>query len=55
MFIWFGMDISLLSPVQLHAAHIITGLPFFASLNSVYFETGWEKLDGGKIKSKVYI
>ena len=30
--------------VQLNAARIITGLPIFASLQSLYQETGWETL-----------
>jgi hypothetical protein len=33
-----------LEKVQLEAARIVTGLPWFASINSIYIETGWEKL-----------
>ena len=33
-----------LEKVQLQAASIVTGLPSFASINSIYIETGWEKL-----------
>ena len=33
-----------LEKVQLEAAGIVTGLPSFASINSIYIETGWEKL-----------
>ena len=33
-----------LEKVQLEAARIVTGLPSFASINSIYIETGWEKL-----------
>ena len=33
-----------LGQVQLNAARIVTGLPIFASLNSLYYETGWETL-----------
>lgn len=30
--------------VQLHAAKRVTGIPIFASQESLYFETGWESL-----------
>lgn len=30
--------------VQLHAAKTVTGIPIFASHESLYFETGWESL-----------
>jgi hypothetical protein len=33
-----------LDQLQLEAARIITGLPKFASKESLYFETGWETL-----------
>ena len=33
-----------LEQVQLNAARIVTGLPIFASLNSLYYETGWDTL-----------
>lgn len=33
-----------LEKVQLEAARIVTGLPAFASLDSLYAETGWDKL-----------
>jgi hypothetical protein len=33
-----------LEKVQLEAARIVTGLLSFASINSIYIETGWEKL-----------
>ena len=33
-----------LEKVQLEAARLVTGLPLFASRESLYFETGWEKL-----------
>ena len=45
--VWDGCSITdsnRTEKVQLHAARIIIGLPIFASLNSLYFETGWEKL-----------
>ena len=32
-----------LEKVQLEAARIVTGLPSFVSINSIYIETGWEK------------
>jgi hypothetical protein len=33
-----------LEKLQLEAARIITGLPAYASRDSLYLETGWEKL-----------
>ena len=33
-----------LEKVQLEAARIVTGLPSFASIHSIYIKTGWEKL-----------
>ena len=33
-----------LENVQLEAARIVTGLPSFTSIHSIYIETGWEKL-----------
>jgi hypothetical protein len=33
-----------LEKVQIEAARIVTGLPSFASINSIHIETGWEKL-----------
>jgi hypothetical protein len=35
-------DANKLEQLQLEAARIITGLPKFASKESVYFETGWD-------------
>ena len=37
-------DANRLEQIQLNAARIVTGLPIFASLNSLYFESGWEAL-----------
>ena len=37
-------DANRLEQVQLNAARIVTGLPVFASLRSLYYETGWETL-----------
>ena len=31
-----------LEKVQFEAARIVTGLPSFASINSIYIETGWK-------------
>ena len=45
--VWDGCnesDKNRLEQGQLNAARIVTGLPVFASLNSLYFETGWETL-----------
>ena len=36
------MDNIILKIVQLNAARIVTGLPIFASLNLLYYETGWD-------------
>ena len=35
-------DTNRLEHIQLTAARIVTGLPVFASVNSLYLETGWE-------------
>lgn len=40
------VDLERLEKVQLEAAHIVTGLPIYASKNSLYYETGWETLEG---------
>ena len=37
-------DANRLKQIQLNAARIVTGLPVFASLRSLYHETGWETL-----------
>ena len=45
--LWDGCnqtDADRLEKIQLNAARIVTGLPFFSSLSSLYFETGWETL-----------
>jgi hypothetical protein len=31
--------------LQLEAARIVTGLPIYSSAESLYFETGWSKLE----------
>ena len=46
-FPWDGCnqnDSNRLEKLQLNAARIVTGLPIFASANSLYTETGWETL-----------
>ena len=45
--VWDGStqaDANRLEQVQLNAAQIVTGLPVFASLDSLYYETGWKTL-----------
>ena len=44
-----------LEKVQLEAARIATGLPSFASINSMYIETGWEKLKTRKEERKLVL
>lgn len=48
MHLMYGADvlflIDKLEKIQLIAARIVTGLPIFASRESLYFETGWETL-----------
>ena len=45
--VWNGcnqIDARKLEQVLLNAARIVTGLPIFSSLNSLYYETGWDTL-----------
>ena len=42
-----------LEKVQLEAARLVTGLPLFASRESLYFETGWEKLKDRRERRKI--
>ena len=45
--VWDGCsinDTNRLEQIQLNAARIVTGIQIFASLCSLYFETGWENL-----------
>ena len=42
-----------LEKVQLEAARLVTGLPLFASRESLYFETGWEKLKERRERRKL--
>ena len=47
--VWDGCtqtDANRLEQIQLTTERIVTGLPVFASLNSLYLETGWESLAG---------
>jgi hypothetical protein len=39
-----GIIVDRLEKVQTEAARIVTGLTSYASLDSIYCETGWEKL-----------
>ena len=38
-------DTQILECLQLEAARIVTGLPIYSSAESLYFETGWSKLE----------
>jgi len=38
------LDLNEIEQIQHEAARIVTGLPTFASIESLYFETGWEPL-----------
>ena len=52
--VWDGCtqtDANRLEQIQLTAARIVTGLPVFASLNSLFLETGWESL-AKRLKNK---
>ena len=54
--VWDGStqaDANRLEQVQLNAARIVTGLPVFASLDSLYYETGWEALSQRKTNKKL--
>ena len=49
-------DTNRLEQVQLNAARIVTGLPVFSSLRSLYLETGWETLaERRKTKKKLIL
>ena len=53
--VWDGStqaDANRLEQVQLNAARIVTGLPVFASLDSLYYETGWETLSQRRTNKK---
>ena len=54
--VWDGCsanDTDKLEKVQLHAARIVTGLPNFASRESLYSETGWQSLESRRYVSKM--
>lgn len=54
--VWDGCtqsDANRLEQAQLNAARIVTGLPVFASLNSLYHETGWETLTQRRTNKKL--
>ena len=54
--VWGGcskFDEDKLEKVQLEAARIVTGMPLFASRESLYFETGWESLKDRQIHRKL--
>ena len=46
-------DANRLEQAQLNAARIVTGLPVFASTNSLYQETGWEPLSQRRTNKKL--
>ena len=47
------IDARRLEQVQLNAARIISGLPIFSSLNSLYYETGWDTLAERRTNKKL--
>ena len=54
--VWDGStqaDANRLEQVQLNAARIVRGLPVFASLDSLYYETGWETLSQRRTNKKL--
>ena len=54
--VWDGcsaIDSDKLEKVQLCAARIVTGLPIFASRESLYSETGWQTLKSRRYVSKM--
>ena len=56
--VWDGCniaDIDKLEKFQLEAARIVTGLPLFASVQSLYNETGWEKLKDRRKQKKLLL
>ena len=56
--VWDGcskLDEEKLGKVQLEAARLITGLPIFASRESLYKETGWETLKDRRTRRKLTI
>ena len=43
----------ILECLQLEAARIVTGLPIYSSAESLYFETGWSKLEDRRKSRKL--
>ena len=48
-------DSERLEKIQLEAARIVTGLTSYASILSIYKETGWDKLSVRREKRKLII
>jgi hypothetical protein len=48
-------DSERLEKIQLEAARIVTGLTSYASILSIYKETGWKKLSVVREKKKTFI
>ena len=56
--VWDGctkFDEDKLEKVHLEAARVVTGLPIFASRESLYFETGWETLKERRLRRKLSV
>ena len=56
--VWDGCskgDEEKLEKVHLEAARVVTGLPIFASRDSLYFETGWETLKERRSRRKLSV
>ena len=56
--VWDGCskgDEEKLETVHLEAARVVTGLPIFASRDSLYFETGWETLKERRSRRKLSV
>ena len=56
--VWDGStqaDTNRLKQVQLNAARIVTRLPVFAYLDSLYYETGWETLSQRRTNKKLIL
>jgi hypothetical protein len=56
--LWDGctiLDLNKIEQIQHEAARIITGLLKFASIESLYFETGWEPLHSRRHSRKLHL
>lgn len=54
--LWDGCseyDFNKIEQIQYEAARIVSGLPKFASIESLYFETGWEPLNSRRRRRKL--